>query len=148
MFVIKVGRLRLVIKDIPNTNGLAFSPDEKYLYANGSQDRYIKRYEVQPDDTVANGQMFIDVHGEKAPGITDGMRVESQGTIYTTGPGGIWIVSPEGKHLGTILLPQTAANVTFGDSDWKTLYIAARGTIYKIRTLTPGQPCHSCTAAK
>jgi gluconolactonase len=88
---------------------------------------------------------------DKAPGGADVMRVDSNGNIYSTGPGGIWIISPEGKHLGTILVP--GINVTFGDSDSKTLYIAARGdrevagtsSIYKIRVNTPGLPCQSCS---
>ncbi|HTT05243.1 MAG TPA: SMP-30/gluconolactonase/LRE family protein [Steroidobacteraceae bacterium] len=148
VFMIKDGKLSLVINDVKNTNGLAFSPDEKYLYVNGSQDKYIKRYEVQPDDTVTHGTMLIDMHEDKAPGITDGMRVDARGNIWSSGPGGIWVISPQGRHLGTILLPQTAANVSFGDPDWKSLYVAARGTIYRIRTLSVGQPCPTCTGPR
>ncbi len=148
VFMLRDGKLSLVVNDVKNTNGLAFSPDEKYLYVNGSQDKYIRRYEVQPDDTLAHGTMLIDMHEDKAPGITDGMRVDAKGNIWSSGPGGIWVISPEGKHLGTILLPQTAANVSFGDPDWKSLYIAARGTIYRIRTLSVGQPCPTCTGPR
>ena len=146
IFMIKDGKLSPVIKDIPNTNGLAFSPDEKYLYANGGGENYIRRYELQPDDTVTNGRLLIDLSVDKsAPGATDGMRVDSKGNIYSTGPGGVWIISPEGKHLGTILTPKAVANLTFGDPDWKTVYLAARSTIYKIRVNTPGLPCNSCS---
>jgi gluconolactonase len=144
IFMIRNGKLTLLINDMPSTNGLAFSPDEKYLYVNGSGDNYIKRYEVQPDDTLTNGRPLIDLKTDKTPGITDGMRVDSKGNIYSSGPGGVWIISPEGKHLGTILTPAT--NLTFGDSDWKTLYIAAPKSIYKIRVNTPGLPCNSCSS--
>ena len=144
VFRYKDGKLDLITK-LPIANGLAFSPDEKYLYANGSGDNYIRRYVMNPDGTVGDSKVLIDLSGDKARGKTDGMRVDSQGNIYSTGPGGIWIISPEGKHLGTILVPENAENVTFGDPDWKTLYIAAFRTIYKIRVLTPGLPCNSCT---
>jgi len=140
VYMLKNGKVTRVITDIPNTNGLAFSPDEKYLYANGSRDKFVKRYEVQPDGTFTNGIMFIDISKDPTPGITDGMRVDSKGNLYETAAGGIWIISPEGKHLGTILTPELAANVEFGDPDRKTLYIAARTSIYKIRVNTPGIP--------
>jgi gluconolactonase len=138
VFMWKNGKLTLLIKDMPNTNGLAFSPDEKYLYVNGSRDNYVRRYEVLPDGTLANGQMFIDLSKETERGITDGLRVDLKGNLYETGPGGVWVVSPDGKHLGTIRAPEQATNIGFGDADKKTLYIAARTSIYKIRVNTPG----------
>jgi gluconolactonase len=140
VYMLRDGKVSLVIKDIPNTNGLAFSPEEKYLYANGSRDKFVKRYEVQPNGTLANGMMFIDISKDPTPGITDGLRVDSKGNLYETAAGGVWIISPEGKHLGTILTPELAANVEFGDTDRKTLYLAARTSIYKIRLNTPGLP--------
>jgi len=139
VFMWKNGKLTLLIKDMPNTNGLAFSPDEKYLYVNGSRDNYVKRYEVLPDGTLANGKMFIDLSKDATErGITDGLRVDVKGNLYETGPGGVWIISPEGKHLGTIRAPEQSTNIGFGDADRKTLYIAARTSIYKIRVSTPG----------
>ena len=140
IFMLRNGKVTRIINDIARPNGLAFSPDEKYLYANGGRDKFIKRYEVQSDGTVANGKMFIDISPDQTPGITDGMRVDSKGNIYETAAGGVWVISPEGKHLGTILTPELAANVEFGDPDRKTLYIAARTSIYKIRVNTPGLP--------
>jgi len=138
VFMWKDGKLALMVKDMPATNGLAFSPDEKYLYVNGSRDNYVNRYDVGADGTLANGKLFIDMRKETAPGVTDGLRVDTKGNLYETGPGGVWIVSPEGKHLGTIRAPEISTNVGFGDADRKTLYIAARTSIYKIRVNTPG----------
>ena len=138
IFMWKDGKVTLAIKDIPTPNGLAFSPDEKYLYANGSQNKYVRRYDVQPDDTLTNSQMFIDMSSDPAGGITDGMKVDTKGNVYESGPRGIWIMSPEGKHLGTILTPEFVANVCFGDHDNKTLYVAARTGIYKNRVNIPG----------
>jgi gluconolactonase len=140
VYMWKAGKLTLLIKDIPNTNGLAFSPDEKYLYLNGSRDKYIKRYEVKPDGTLTNGTMFIDISTDPTPGITDGLKVDTKGNLWETAAGGVWIISPEGKHLGTIRTPELAANVEFGDPDHKTLYIAARTSIYRIRTNIAGIP--------
>lgn len=138
IFTWKDGKVTLAIKDIATPNGLAFSPDEKYLYANGSQNKYVRRYDVQPDDTLTNSQMFIDMSSDKAGGITDGMKVDTKGNVYESGPRGIWIMNPEGKHLGTILTPEFVANLCFGDKDNKTLYVAARTGVYKIRVNTPG----------
>ncbi len=138
VFLWKNGKLTLLIKDMPATNGLAFSPDEKYLYVNGSRDNYVRRYDVLADGTLANGKLFIDLSKESGRGITDGLRVDTKGNLYETGPGGVWIISPEGKHIGTIRAPEQSTNIGFGDADKKTLYIAARTSIYKIRVLTPG----------
>ena len=139
VFMWKDGKLTLVEKDMPATNGLAFSPDEKILYVNGSRDNYINRFDVLADGTLTNGKLLIDLAKNATErGITDGMRVDTKGNIYVTGPGGTWIISPEGKHLGTIRAPEQSTNIGFGDADKKTLYIAARTSIYKVRVLTPG----------
>jgi gluconolactonase len=138
VFMWRDGKLSLLVKDMPMVNGLAFSPDEKYLYVNGSRDNYVNRYEVKPDGTLANGKLFIDLSKETERGITDGLRVDTKGNLYETGPGGVWIISPEGKHLGTIRAPEQSTNVGFGDADKKSLYIAARTGIYRIRVNTPG----------
>jgi gluconolactonase len=140
VYMWKDGKLSLLIKDIPNTNGLAFSPDEKILYVNGSRDRYVKRYDVRSDGTLENGRMLIDVNSDPTPGITDGLRVDVKGNLWETGPGGVWIITPEGQHIGTIKTPELAANVEFGDRDHKTLYIAARTGVYKIRLNVEGIP--------
>jgi len=140
VYMIRNGLVSRVIDDIANTNGVAFSPDEKILYANGSRDRFVKAYDVNTDGTLSNSRMLIDLNNDPALGITDGLRVDVNGNLWETGPGGIWIISPQGKHLGTILLPELGANVEFGDPDRKTLYIAARTSIYKLRTNIAGIP--------
>ena len=134
----KTGEIKIVVDDFIRPNGLAFSPDERYLYANGSRNKYIRRYDVKPDGTLTNSQMFIDMTTDSAPGITDGMKVDSKGNVYSSGPGGIWVIAPDGKHLGTIRTPESVTNLAFGDADRKTLYITARHTIYKIRIKEPG----------
>ena len=140
VYMIKGGKVNRIIDDIPNPNGLALSPDEKFLYANGSRDKYVRRYRVLSDDTVADSQMFIDISGDPTPGITDGLKVDVKGNVWESAAGGVWIISPEGKHLGTILTPELVANVEFGDPDHKTLYIAARTSVYKIRVNIAGIP--------
>jgi len=134
----KDGKIAKVVDDMPAVNGLAFSPDEKYLYVNGSRDNYVNRYEVRADGTLANGKLFIDMRGNTERGITDGLRVDTKGNLYETAPGGVWVISPEGKHLGTIRAPEQSTNIGFGDADRKSLYIAARTSIYRIRVNTPG----------
>jgi len=140
VFMWRNGKTIAVIRDIPHTNGLAFSPDEKVLYANGSRDRFVRAYDVAPDGTLANGRLLIDLNGDPRPGITDGMKVDTKGNIWESGPGGIWILSPQGKPLGHIQVPELVANVAFGDPDYKTVYIPARTSVYKIRANVRGIP--------
>lgn len=138
VFLLKDGKLQMLLSDLTTPNGLAFSPDEKYLYVNDSARRLIVRYDVQADDTVVNGRTFVDMNDDKAAGNPDGMKVDQKGNVYCTGPGGIWIISPEGKRLGTILLPLNGTNMAFGDPDYKTLYMTDRRNLAKIRLNTPG----------
>jgi gluconolactonase len=138
VFLFKDGKLRLLLKDMALPNGLAFTPDEKFLYVNDSAKKTITRYEVLPDDSLGNGQLFIDMNADKGPGVPDGMKVDQKGNVYCTGPGGVWIMSPEGRHLGTILTTELPANLAFGDSDHKTLYLTARTGLYRIRLKIPG----------
>ncbi len=135
VFMIKDGKTQRLANDF-RVNGIAFSPDEKILYINGG--KTIRSFDVHPDGTIGNGRVFIDMSSDNAPGGTDGMKVDRQGNVYCTGPGGIWIVSPSGKHIGTILMPEPATNLAFGDPDYKTLYVADRRNLVRIRLLTPG----------
>lgn len=135
IFRLADGKLQLLYKDLRRPNGLAFSPDEKYLYvANSDAARKIwMRFEVAPDRSLANGKLFFDVTSENAPGLPDGMKLDRNGNLYCTGPGGVWIFSSEGKHLGTIQPPEIPANCHWGDADGKALYITARTGLYRIR---------------
>jgi gluconolactonase len=138
VYLLKDGNLRLLTKDMAVPNGIAFSPDEKFLYVNDSAKKTITRFEVQADDTISNGQLLIDMTPDKAPGVPDGMKVDQKGNIYCTGPGGFWIMSPEGKHLGTVLTSELPANLAFGEADGKTLFLTARTGLYRIRLKIPG----------
>lgn len=139
VFLFKNGRLQLLVQDLDRPNGITLSPDEKHLYVNDSNKKIIMRYDVHGDDTIANGQVFVDATQEKAPGNPDGMRVDERGNVFSVGPGGIWIVSPAGKHLATIGLPEAAPGFGFGDADRKTLYIGANTTLYRIRLKVAGR---------
>jgi gluconolactonase len=137
VFMIKNGEVKLLITDDQGPNGIAFSPDEKYLYVT-SGSTLVNRYEVLPDGNIVHGQRFIDMSSDKSVGIADGMKVDAAGNVYCMGPGGIWIISPEGKHLGNVLLPEMGTNMTFGDPDGKTLYVTDRRTLGRIRVKIPG----------
>jgi gluconolactonase len=139
LFMIKDGKVSRVTTDILETNGVALSPDQKYLYANTDRQDTINRYTIQPDDTLADSQQVVDISTPgNRHGNTDGLKVDSQGNIYSSGPGGLWIISPEGKPLGVIPFPEGAVNFTFGDADLKTLYMTSRTSVYKIRVKIPG----------
>jgi gluconolactonase len=132
-------QLQLLTKDLPRPNGIAFSPDEKYLYVNNSQPKKIwMRYRVKEDGTLSDAKVFYDATSDTRPGGPDGMKVDREGNLYSTGPAGVWIFSPEGKPLGTILVPERAANVNWGGADRKTLYITASSSIYRVTLKVPG----------
>jgi len=138
VYLIKDGVLRLLDKDPQGSapNGIAFSPDERVLYVNSG--RNITRYDVLADDTIANPRVLIDMSAERAQGGTDGMKVDRAGNIYCSAPGGIWIISPQGKHLGTIVTPERVANLAFGDADSKSVYMVGGRSLWRIRVTIAG----------
>ena len=140
VFRLANGRLQLLIKDLSRPNGIAFSPDEKYLYIAVSDPikKVWMRYDVKPDGTVANGKVFFDASASREEGLPDGMKVDQEGNVYGTGPGGVWVFSPAGKHLGTIKPPEVPANCGWGDADGKTLYMTARTGLYRIHLKIAG----------
>jgi gluconolactonase len=131
------GTLTLVVDDFTGPNGLAFSPDESRLYIDDSERRHIRVFDVLPDGSLCNGQVFHDmnINGRGAP---DGMKVDVSGNVYCTGPGGVWVLDPEGRHLGTIVTPEHPSNCAWGDDDRQSLYITAQTSVYRIRTNIPG----------
>jgi gluconolactonase len=140
VFRLARGKLEPLIKDLTRPNGIAFSPGEKFLYISVSDParKVWMRYEVNPDGTVANGKVFYDVTSNKEDGLPDGMKIDQKGNVYGTGPGGVWIFSPQGKYLGRIKPPEVPANCNWGDEDGKTLYMTARTGLYRIRLNVPG----------
>jgi gluconolactonase len=136
------GEVTLLTRELTFPNGIAFSPDERTLYvANSDRQRPIwMAFDVQPDGSIANGRVFFDASALAAqgrPGLPDGMAVDREGNLFATGPGGVLILSPEGRHLGTIETGRPTANCTFGD-DGSTLYITANTTLMRIRTNARG----------
>jgi gluconolactonase len=135
VFAVKEGNIKLVSKDLSGPNGLAFSPDEKYFYVDNWDDhkKIVMRYEVQPDGALKNGKLFFDMTSAGTEDALDGMKVDKAGNLYVSGPSGLWILSPQGKHLGTIVGPKHPHNFTWGDADGKTLYLCARSGLYRIK---------------
>jgi gluconolactonase len=133
--------LELLIKDLPRPNGIAFSPGEKYLYVDSSEPKKIwMRYTVKPDGTLTEPKLLYDATSDARTGAPDGIKVDVEGNIYGAGPAGVWIISPEGKLLGIIDMPERVANLTFAGPDRKTLYIAASSSIYRINLNIAGLP--------
>lgn len=122
--------LSLLIDDsVPN--GLAFSPDESLLYIADTEMNHIRVFDVKDNGRTTNGRVFAEISEE--PLAPDGMKVDSEGNVYVTGKGGICVLNPEGRRLGIIAVPELPANLCWGDRDWKTLYITARTSLYRVR---------------
>ena len=136
----KDGKLTLLIKDLKGPNGIAFSPDEKYLYVGNwdPEKKVVMRYEVNADGTLSNGKIFFDMTSAPGEDAIDGVKVDQQGNIYVSGPGGLWVISPEGKHIGTIIAPKHIHNMAWGGEDGKTLYLCARSGLYRMQLNIPG----------
>lgn len=134
------GKVQLLAQDLAFPNGLGFSPDEKMLHvANSEQGRRVwMRYEVKADGTLGGGTVFYDANAEPGRGIPDGLKIDTAGNLFGTGPGGVMIISPAGKLLGRIEVPEQPANVAWGD-DGRTLYITARTSVYRVKVVSGGQ---------
>jgi gluconolactonase len=145
VFMIKNNEVKLVSKDLGGPNGLAFSPDEKFFYVTNWDIRDIHhtktiwRYEVNPDGTLSNGRIFFDFNFTEDEEALDGLKIDKEGNLFVSAPGGIWIISPDAKLLGKIVTPERPANLAWGDQDAKTLYLTAHSSIYKIRVNTGGK---------
>lgn len=140
VYAVKDGQVRLVSKDFTGPNGLAFSPDEKFLYV-GDWDEHkkiVNRYPVHADGTLGPGELFFDMTSAPGEDAIDGIKVDQAGNVYVSGPGGLWIFSSDGRHLGTLHGPEHPHNLNWGDADRRTLYLAAQTGIYRIRLNVPG----------
>ncbi|MCC6587224.1 MAG: SMP-30/gluconolactonase/LRE family protein [Bryobacterales bacterium] len=140
VYRIQNGKLELLVKDMTRPNGIAFSPDEKRMYiANSDGKRKIWMvYDVAADGKLANGKVLYDATKETADGAPDGLKVDKNGNVWATGPGGIWVFSPAGKVLGKIQPPEVPANCGWGDADGKTLYMTARTGLYRVKVNVAG----------
>ena len=128
--------VRLAEQDGPN--GIAFSPDESRLYVADSSAQTWTAYPVAEDGTLGEGELLFDASGSEESGAADGLKVDEQGNLWATGPGGVWVIAPDGRHLGTIKPDQVPANVAWGDADRRTLYMTARTGLYRIRVNVAG----------
>ncbi len=126
--------------DFTGPNGLAFSPDEEFLYVGDWDDKkkVVYRYPVNADATLGKGELFFDMTSAEGEDAIDGLKVDKAGNVYVSGPGGLWILSPTGRHLGTLRGPEHPHNMAWGDADRRTLYLAAQTGIYRIRLKNSG----------
>jgi len=130
-----------LMADCEYPNGLAFSPDEGTLYvANTRWTQYIHAFELDAAGTVRRRRIFADMSSDETDGVPDGMKVDVEGRLYCTGPGGTWVFAPDGTRLGIIRTPEVPANLAFGGPDLRTLFLTARTSIYTLRTKVPGRP--------
>jgi gluconolactonase len=139
VFALINGKLSVIDKELQGPNGIAFSPDEKYLYVGNWDDhnKAVYRYRVNADGSISSREVFFDMTSAKGEDAIDGIKVDERGNLYVSGPGGLWILSPEGKHLGTVIPPQHPHNMAWGD-DGKTLYLCARTGLYRMRLNVKG----------
>ena len=137
VYRIKNGKLDLLSKDY-RPNGIAFSPDEKYLYITDSP-RKLVRFDVQRDGTLANGHIFVNLGSDPRPGNPDGLKTDKDGNVYTAGPGGLWVFSPAGKHIASLNAPagtRSFVNFTFGGDDGKTMYMTTAEALFSVEFKT------------
>ncbi len=128
------GALELLADDFRGPNGLCFSPDNSLLYVNDSERALIRVWDVAADGSISNGRLFVDAigKGDPAEGIPDGMKCDELGNVLVTGPGGIWVFAADGEKLGVIEAPEGVGNFCFGGTDYRTLFIGASSTLFRL----------------
>ncbi len=135
------GAVDVVIDDFEYPNGLAFSPDESVMYvANTREAMRIMAYDVRADGSLSNARVFADMSSDEPDGVPDGMKVDVEGRVYCTGPGGCWVFDADGSKLGTIRLPEIPSNCAWGGPDNRTMFFTARTSVYSLRMKTSGTP--------
>jgi gluconolactonase len=134
------GELQLLHRNMSRPNGLAFSPDERFLYvANSDPERKIwNRFPVREDGTLGDPEVFAGLTASTKAGLPDGMKMDTAGNLYCTGPGGTHILDAQGNRLGVIVTPEIPANLNWGEADGRTLYLTARTSVYRIRLNATG----------
>ena len=134
----RTGTVKLLTRSMTQPNGIAFSPDGSLLYISDSAQKNIRRFRMEADGTLSGGEVFADETVAGSPDVPDGVKVDVHGTVFATGPGGVWVWSAAGKHLGTVRTPVQPANLTWGGRDRSTLYLTAGPFVYTVRTRTHG----------
>jgi gluconolactonase len=132
-------RLTLLADDFTQPNGLCFSRDERRLFVNDTARAHIRRFDVGADGLLSGGGVWAEVKGA-GQGAPDGLKIDRDGNVYCCGPGGLHVFSPEAELLGVILMPEVAANFTWGDDDLRSIFLTASTSLYRVRTRTPGVP--------
>ena len=132
------GTIVLIDERFQQPNGLVFSPDERYLYVGDSQQLVIRRFDVREDGSVTGGSIFSDMRRTGHTGGPDGMTIDTDGRLWTTGPGGIWVIDAASTVLGLIVMPEQPSNITFGGDSFSTLFITAETSVYQIETRVVG----------
>ncbi len=133
------GQLACVADGFDFPNGLAFSPDESILYVNDSRTGKIRQFDVQPDGMLREGDLLVDMTGAEGAGVPDGMKVDEDGRIWSTGVGGVWVIEPSGTLLGIFELDdEHAANLNWGGHDYSTLFLTAQTSVYRVQTAVRG----------
>lgn len=128
--------------DFDQPNGLCFSPDERILYVNDTTRAHIRAFDVAADGSLSNSRIFADKigTGDYNEGVVDGMKADEHGNIYVSGPRGVWVIDPAGRHLGVIRMPEIVGNLNWGGRDWMDLYCACSTSIYRVRMKVRGNP--------
>lgn len=130
--------LQLLSDDFAKPNGLCFDHEEAVLYVNDTERMHIRRFSLRIDGSLEGGEVFFVQDGDPDTGCPDGMKLDEQGNIWVYGPGGIWVVNPDGARLGVVPVPELAANLAWGEHDRRSLFITASTGLYRIRTLVAG----------
>jgi gluconolactonase len=135
------GDLELLVDDFKQPNGLCFSPDESLLYINDTDRAHIRVFDVGANHALSNDRVFAENIGDgdlAKGGLVDGMKADERGNIYVTGPDGVWVFGTDGEHLGTIGVPESVGNINWGDDDWRSMYIPASTSVYRVRMKVAG----------
>jgi len=131
------------VADFEYPNGLAFSPDERVMYvANTRHAAYIHRLEMDSSGNMVRRRIFADMSSDEKIGVPDGMKVDVEGRVWCTGPGGTWVFAPDGTRIGILKTPEVPANLAFGGPDMKTIFFTAHTSVYTMRAKAPGLPGH------
>jgi gluconolactonase len=140
VYKVRDGAVSLLSDELQGPNGIALAPDERCLYV-GNWDperKIVMRYDLDDSGETSNPAVFFDMTDAPGEDAIDGLKVDWAGNLYVCGPLGVWVLSPQGKHLGTLKLPEEPHNLAWGDGDGRTLYVAALSSIYRMRLNIPG----------